>query len=74
MNRMLPSASHSAAFASTLPPASDHVMTIPSDISTFMTVLLFPGLVDDAPCVLRSVAESPREFTPYADELCLTNS
>src|ERR1700693_3470256 len=53
MKRTLPIASHPAAFASTLPPTSDNVMTIPSDISTFMTVLLFPG---------------PREFTIYADD------
>src|SRR6516162_6459247 len=45
MKRTLPIASHPAAFASTLPPISDNVMTIPSDIGTFMTVLLFPGLV-----------------------------
>src|SRR6266446_2745465 len=47
MKRTLPIASHPAAFASTLPPTSDNVMTIPSDISSFMTVLLFPGPVHE---------------------------
>src|ERR1700677_4020254 len=48
MKRTLPIASHPAAFASTLPPTSDNEMTIPSDISIFMTVLLFPGPVHEA--------------------------
>jgi hypothetical protein len=38
MKRTLPIASQLAAVASTLPPTSDNMMTIPSD--TFMTVLL----------------------------------
>jgi hypothetical protein len=48
MKRTLPIASHPAAFASKLPPISDNVMTIPSDIGTFMTALLFPGLAHEA--------------------------
>src|SRR5882672_11774291 len=46
MKRTLPIASQPAALASTLPPTSDNVMTIPSD--TFMTVLLFAGLYTKA--------------------------
>src|ERR1700693_288304 len=57
MKRTLPIASHPAAFASTPPPISDNVMTIPSDISTFMTVLLFAGLVPRSAlyCLRRNV-------------------
>src|ERR1700674_1662338 len=65
MKRTLPIASHPAAFASTLPPTSDNVMTIPSDISTFMTVLLFPGPVHEAHYTTpgRREDKSPRDFT-----------
>src|SRR5712692_56033 len=70
MKRTLPIASHPAAFASTLPPTSDNVMTIPSDISTFMTVLLFHWACTRSALyyLRRSVAKSLREFTIYADE------
>src|SRR5215472_16318431 len=43
MKRTFPIASQPAALASTFPPTSNNVVTIPSDISTFMTVLLFAG-------------------------------
>src|ERR1700733_15276859 len=76
MKLTLPIASHPAAFVSTLPPISEYVMTIPIDISTFMTVLLFPGLVHEAHYTFlrRNVAKSPREFTIYADDLWVANS
>src|SRR5579862_7382969 len=45
MKRTLPAGSQPAALASTLPPTSDNVMSIPSDVSAFITVLLFPGPV-----------------------------
>src|SRR5713226_2104527 len=70
MKRTLPIASHPAAFASTLPPTSDNVMTIPSDISTFMTVLRFHWACTRSALyyLRRSVAKSLREFTIYADD------
>src|SRR5215472_7773537 len=51
MKRTLPIASQLAALASTLPPTSDNVMTIPSD--TFMTVLLFCWPVHEGTLYLR---------------------
>ena len=70
MKRTLPFASHPAALASMLPPTIDNVITIPSDISTFMTVLLFPGACTRSALyyLRRSVAKSPREFTIHAHD------
>jgi hypothetical protein len=56
MKRTLPIASQPAARASTFPPTSDYVITIPNDTRIFMTVLLFAGPVHESTLYSRKTA------------------